>query len=438
MHRYFTGLLFLMIMSGSSLHAQAFSPYSRFGLGYMPLDIMSATRAMGDISAGYSSSFHINHANPASYADLGLTTFEVGANTDAGTINTKDSVYNGVNGSVSHVAIGIPLIRGKWGMSFGLLPFSFVNYNFTNSQGDTNQVYSGKGSLYQVYLGTAYKIKDFSIGINAGYLFGNVNYSRGYVFSDSIQAYNIQNLSTTRVNGFIYNIGLQYRKRILKKTPQNALKSDVFFTIGAQGTTNVKLNTRVSSMWQRYTGTDPQVVIDTPLNYADKIGKITLPFNFSTGFTIGNENWWLVGADFKYSGWSQFSNYQSALPPGDNWSFGNSWRAMIGAGIVPDYDSKKFFSRIQYKVGGYYGKSELIYRASADAAGTHLSEYGATFGVSVPILINPIYREAAHFHFSADIGARTPGISGLISENYYRFNFGFTLNNVWFIKRKFD
>jgi hypothetical protein len=328
-------------------------------------------------------------------------------------------------------------------MSFGLLPYSFINYNFTTSQGDTNQVYTGKGSLYQAYIGAAYKIKEFSFGINGSYIFGNVDYSRGYVFSDSITAYNIQNLSTTRVYGFAYNIGVQYRKRIMKKTQQNALKNDVFFTVGAQGTTNVKLNTRVSSSWQRYTGTDPQVVIDTPLNYADRTGKITLPYNFTVGFTVGNENWWLVGADFRYNGWSQFSNYQEALPMRPDlstpyWGFGDSWRTSIGAGIVPDYDSKKFFSRIQYKIGGYYGKSELQYHPSATAAGLSLSEYGGTLGLSIPILISGIYREAAHFHFSADIGARSPADKTLISESYYRFNFGFTLNNVWFVKRKFD
>jgi hypothetical protein len=229
----------------------------------------------------------------------------------------------------------------------------------------------------------------------------------------------------------------------MKKTTQNALKNDVFVTFGAQGATNIKLNTRVSSQWQRYTGTDPAVIIDTPLNYADRNGKITIPYNWSAGFSVGNENWWLVGLDFKYTGWSQFSNYDQALPtrPDLNtayWSFGDSWRASVGAGIVPDIDSKKFFSRIQYKVGGYYGQSELMYHPTPTASGQHLSEYGGTLGLSIPILFAGIYREAAHFHFAADIGARTPADKTLISESYYRFNFGFTLNNVWFVKRKFD
>ena len=164
-----------------------------------------------------------------------------------------------------------------------------------------------------------------------------------------------------------------------------------------------------------------------------------MPYNYSVGFTVGNENWWLVGADFKYTGWSQFRNYQSALPTGDNWSYGDSWRASVGFGIVPDYDSRKnYFSRVQYKIGGYYEQNELEYHATPGGPGTYLTDYGATVGLSLPVVISGLYREAAHFHFAADIGTYTPGVKDLITTTYYRFNFGFTLSNVWFVKRKFD
>jgi hypothetical protein len=232
----------------------------------------------------------------------------------------------------------------------------------------------------------------------------------------------------------------------MHKTTQNTLKSDVFFTIGAQGTSNVNLNTRLSSMWERYAGSGNETVtvIDTPLNYADRIGKIRMPYDVSLGFTVGNENWWLVGADFKYTGWSQFSNPDAALPlqlsqDGPYWSYGDSWRASAGFGFVPDYDNAhNYFSRIQYKVGGYYSISELQYHASATAPGQHLYDYGATLGFSAPLIFSGLYREAAHFHFSANIGSYGPNNKELIATTYYRFNFGFTLSNVWFVKRKFD
>ena len=309
MRRYFTGIIFLaLLFTARESLSQGFSPYSRYGLGYLPSDVFSSTRAMGGIATGYSSAFHINHTNPASYADIAITTFEVGVNVDAATVHTKDSAYNGVNGTVSHVAIGVPLIRNKWGLSFGLLPYSFLNYDFANKDVDTSKVYTGKGSLYQLYVGTAYRIKDFSIGINGGYVFGKLDYTKGFAFTDSIGAYNVQNATSLKVGGFVYNIGIQYKKRVLKKSPQNSLKSDIFITAGAQGTTSVRLNARTSSQWQRYINlSDVPTVIDTPLSYAEQKGKVTIPYNFSLGLTAGNENWWLVGIDFKYAGWSRFA-----------------------------------------------------------------------------------------------------------------------------------
>jgi hypothetical protein len=312
-------------------------------------------------------------------------------------------------------------------MSFGLLPYSFVNYNFANTDVDTSKVYTGNGSLYQLYVGAGYKVKGFSIGFNAGYIFGKLDYTKGFAFTDSIGAYNVQNATSLRVNGFNYNVGIQYKTRIRKKSSQNTLKSDVFFTVGAQGATNVKLNSSTSSMWERYINVaDVPTTIDTPLNYAQQKNKVTLPYNFSVGTMVGNENWWSVGLDFKYAGWSKFEDYL-----GNN-GLANSWKLMVGGGIVPNYDSKKFLERIQYKIGGYYGKSEVVYQ------NIQLSEYGGTFGLSVPIVFGGLFREAARFHFSADIGERSPGDKNLISESYYHFNFGFTLNNVWFQKRKFD
>lgn len=428
MRSFFSGLVLWILLTGPLAgFSQAFSPYSRYGLGYLHSDALSSTKGMAGITTGYSSPMFINYSNPASYSEISVTTFEVGANADALTVRTQDSSYNGVNGSVNHIALGVPILKGRCGLSFGLLPFSHLNYDFAVTDADTSKVYSGKGSLYHVYVGAAYQIKGFSFGFNVGYLFGGLDYTKGFAFTDSISAYNVHNISTLNVGGFKYNVGVQYKKRILKKGSQNGLKTDLFVTAGAQGSTSVKLGSTLSSLWQRsLSAGEVTAIIDTPLTVTNKKGNITLPYNFSVGATVGNENWWLVGFDFRYAGWSNFRYDLNTHPLGD------SWRLAFGASITPNYDSKKFFPHIQYKAGGYYGKSEIIYN------GQQLSEYGGTLGISVPIFFGALYREAAKFHFAADIGSRSPADKTLISENYYRFNFGFTLNNVWFQKRKFD
>lgn len=428
MRKFFVLVLFLLLLVSNQLSAQATSPYSRFGLGSIRSDVFSTNQAMGGISAGYSSTLGINHANPASYSEIAWTTFEVGANLNGNTLRSKDSSYNAFSGGVNHLAIGTPILRGKMGLSFGLLPFSNVNYNFVQTFTDTTKFNSGKGSLYQFYIGTAYKWKGLSLGINVGYVFGKLDYTKGFEFTDTLGLLNVRNASAMRVNGFIYNIGLQYKTRIKKRTNENGLRSDINFTAGVYGASAVKLTTTTDAYWQRYyyQNQNAVTVLDEPDSSVNKKGKINLPMYFGAGFTIGNETWWIAGVDFRYQNWKKYTT------PLNNGSLGDSWRISLGAGIVPNIESKSFLSRVQYKLGGYYGKSEIVY------AGNHLSEFGGTLGLSIPVKFNPIYREAARFNLTAEIGSRAPADKNLIRENYYRITFGFTLNNQWFIRRKFD
>ncbi len=386
---------------------------------------------MGEISAGYRSAVGLNPQNPASYSELSLTTFEGGANIDATTMTTRDSVYKGTYGTLNHIAVGIPLKRDRWGLSLGLLPFATTNYQFQLQNVDTFNEYNGKGSLYKLYLGSAYRIGDFSIGFNVGYLFGKQQYYKGYTFTDSLEALNVRNNTSMNVNGFLYNLGIQYKKRIIKHTEANRLKTDIFFTAGAYGNSGVTANAKVNALWERYyTSPSTGVVypVDTPLSAAEVQGKVRMPSQFGVGFTVGNENWWIVGADFKFSQWSKFSS------PVSYGSVGDSWRFALGAGITPDYTGK-FVKRISYKAGFYAGKSEVRVNNAP------LSEYGGTFGLILPFVFGRDRVNTNDFFqlfLMGDIGTRVPNSTAFIKETYYRFTIGLSFNSLWFQKRRFD
>ena len=66
-------------------------------------------------------------------------------------------------------------------MSFGLRPVTKINYKIEKNERLTgidslNTLYEGSGGANQAFIGTG-KIKNFSIGINAGYMFGSKDYS---------------------------------------------------------------------------------------------------------------------------------------------------------------------------------------------------------------------------------------------------------------------
>src|SRR5690606_35576094 len=106
---------------------------------------------------------------------------------------------------------------------------------------------------------------------------------------------------------------------------------------------------------------------------ADQKGKMALPYKDGAGFTIGNENWWIVSADFKYTHWSSFSSDLN------NGSLTDSWRFSFGAGITPDFLGK-FLKRINYKVGVYVEQPEVY------ALSSSMKAYGGTFGITLPFL----------------------------------------------------
>lgn len=442
LHRLFTNRLFsALLLSGCyiSVFSQAASPYSRYGLGFLRTPVFSSNKGMGEVAAPYAGALSINYANPASYASMLRTTIEVGANFNEVTLRTRnDSVYNTGNGGLNHLALAFVPKPDKWAVSIGLLPYSNINYNFVQNFNDSalgayRYVYTGSGSLYQVYAGGAYKIKSrinerdqFSIGVNLGYIFGKLRYQKFITFPDTALAYSASNLTDINYKGFNYTIGLQYSRKIYHSQTAPDERTDIYMTIGATASGGIDLNTKLNNYWARVNFTPTSsTLIDTTEATFDQKGKATMPVNMSAGVMFGNERFWMLGADFRYSNWSRFSS------PLNNDQLGDSWRVNMGFQITPSYVDRKYFNRVQYRLGGYYGNSEVLYQ------GTNMREAGGTVGFGFPFRLFP--RSSTMLNIAADLGTRNHSNQNAISETYYRFTFGLVLNDAdWFRKRRFD
>jgi len=416
-----------LLFAASDIHAQAASPYSRFGLGAMRSNVFSANRAMGDLSAPYYSAVHINYANPASYASLLRTTIEAGAMLDGASVSTKDSTYHALNGGVSHFAIAFVPKPDRFAITLGLVPVSNLNYTFIQNFNDTTigafrEVFAGKGSVYNAFLGGAYKVKGFSVGANLGYTFGRLDYQKTITFPDSVEAYITRNITNMNVKGFSYTVGVQYQNRIYHNTDQIDPRTDIFVTVGATAAGGVPLVSRTDNYWDRlnYNSSVGFTTVDTVLATFDQKGTVKMPMHFSGGIMFGNEKFWMVGTDFKYNTWSSFSS------PLRNDQLSNNWKWSIGFQFIPRYDDRKYLNKIQYRAGFYYGTSELNFR------GQQLNELAATVGLGFP------FKNLGRLNLSGQFGSRGTDNKLTIRENFYRITFGLVLNDIWFIKRKFD
>ena len=74
----------------------------------------------------------------------------------------------------------------------------------------------------------------------------------------------------------------------------------------------------------------------------------------------------------------------------------------------------------------------IIYVIKNFFKGNNLYEAGGTLGLGFPL------KNIAHINLSADLGTRGGNDNFVIRESIYRIYFGFVLNDLWFMKRKFD
>ncbi|MEI6312245.1 MAG: hypothetical protein WCP57_08310 [Bacteroidota bacterium] len=422
-------ITFCMVLASYNVMAQASSPYNRYGLGSLNNQATTSNRSLGGVSAAYSNMFNINSQNPASHADLFLTTFEIGADGEHVSIQSKDSLYKSGTSSLSHISLGFPVKLGKWGAALTFKPYSSVNYAFDRKIIDTNlgnynEFYTGSGKLYNFSLGNGVRFKNLYIGANIGFVFGKIDYAKNIIFTDDTKALNTRFANSNSIRGITYNLGLMYKVKLYPKAKDK--KSNYLLTLGAYGSSSTKPIIKSTKHWERFDITSNGIVpVDTISSYIKEKGYITIPANFAVGATIQNGEKWLISADIKYTLWK---NYKSTL---DNFSMNNNLRCSVGLEYSPDKDAnRKFFKYISYRIGGYGGTSELVVK------GVQLSEAGVTIGLGIPVRSKGVQYSMANLGF--EYGTRGTTSSNLYRESYYRFSLGIVFNDRWFIKRRFD
>ena len=109
----------------------------------------------------------------------------------------------------------------------------------------------------------------------------------------------------------------------------------------------------------------------------------------------------------------------------------------MGIQYVPNKNAGKgesYFKKIFYRAGFRYTDTYL------DLRNTALKDYTITFGAGFPlrkIKVGETYSQSI-VNVGIELGQRGTTDNQLIRERYMRVVVGFTLNDRWFIKRKYD
>lgn len=198
------------------------SPYSRYGIGEIFNPSSTRNFAMGNLGIGTFDGTTINRINPASYADLRLTTLDFsgfGVYTQQ-----KSNVGEQSLGTAGfhNVSLGFANKKG-FGIVAGLAPYSSTGYNVVLQDSifaDTaykaySTTYSANGGLNQLYFGAGVRFfRHLNLGVNLSFAFGATNFLTTTNFADTrLLPVNIDKRVT--LNGIIPQFGVQYGDTLL-------------------------------------------------------------------------------------------------------------------------------------------------------------------------------------------------------------------------------
>ncbi|MCA6446380.1 MAG: hypothetical protein IM562_04395, partial [Chitinophagaceae bacterium] len=111
----------------------------------------------------------------------------------------------------------------------------------------------------------------------------------------------------------------------------------------------------------------------------------------------------------------------------------NSWMLKLGAQISPNpIASNNYLRSINYRIGFNYGQDYI------NADGKGLKVFAVSLGAGLPIRKWRAYEtQYTTMQTALQIGKRGSA-SNNITETYIQFSVGFSLSDIWFIKRRYD
>lgn len=394
------------------------SPYSFVGFGETNFRGNHLNRAMGGIDV-YIDSIHPNINNPASYGKLKATTYSVGVNYRSNILANNSDTQKVTTSAIDYIGVSVPTKR--FGFGFGILPFSSVGY-LLEEISQTNQInainrFTGEGGINNAFLNIGFKaMKGLNIGFSANYGFGDITYRKTQVIDG------IENGTYLESNSSLS--GIKFKASVNVIIPINELEFHGLLSFSPES---------------ELTSQNIQIVYTRSLLNGDQLGdfeetdltkdgldvtKFRLPTTISLGIGIGIDKKWFFGGQYSKINNSRFINEfvdQSSI------GYENISRIGFGGFYIPEFSSiTSYWKRIVYRVGfRSEGKGYLINNQS-------IKENGITFGLGLPMA------GLSNTNITFETGKLGTKNNNLIEENYWAIRLGFSLNDIWFIKRKYN
>ena len=404
------------------------SPYSQYGLGLLNEQSSGFNRGMNGLGLGFREHNQVNYLNPASYSAIDSLTFifDAGLSGQLTNFSENGQRINAKNADFEYAVAGFRVFKHV-GVSFGIVPFTNVGYNYSISDfldGDRNttytNTYNGSGGIHQVYVGAGWEfVKGLSVGANIAYLWGDIDRSVVNSYSDGY----INTLSkyyTATVSNYKLDIGLQYSFNLNKK---NALAVGLTYGLGH------KLNADPTCM---VISTNSNTGVADTTSFTVNNG-FELPTSYGAGLMWNHNNKLKVGADFTLQKWGgikypvyRIINDEQSYELTDDY-YSDRYKVTFGGEFCNNEMSRSFFDRVRFRAGVSYATS--YYKINGLDGPDEIS---ASIGFGIPII--NAYNNRSVLNVSGQWVHSSA--KGMLTENTFRINVGITFNERWFMKWK--
>ncbi|MEC8402514.1 MAG: hypothetical protein VXZ22_01915 [Bacteroidota bacterium] len=409
------------LLTGSFIFSQTgtTSPYSYAGLGEVNFRGTHVNRFMGGLEI-YNDSIHANLSNPSSYAKLKLTNYTLGLNyrinNMIGANETKSIASAGLN------YIGVAMPTKYFGFGFGIIPYTSVGYKLSylenvNDNENILNLFEGEGGINKTFFSIGFRpLKFLSLGVTLNYNFGKIRYETG-IFQDQVTLGTVlENISS--ISGLDLKLSTQLEIPI-----KDALELQAMLSYTPEAnliSTNSRFYNTRSFLSTNNFGENVEISL---IDFGLKRTNITIPDIISFGFGVGKERKWFAGVQYTMNAMQNFSHEFISLP---NVGYENAYQFSLGGFYIPDYSSiTSYWKRIVFRMGFRHELTGILINNFG------LKETGVNFGFGLPLA------GFSNTNIGFEYASRVAD-SKTYKENFWSFRIGFSLNDKWFIKRKYN
>ena len=401
------------------------SPYSQFGIGALSDQSQSMSRGMNGVGYGLRQGNIVNTLNPASYSGVDSLTmlFDMGV---SGQFTHYEEGKLRRNASLASFEYVVGSFRA-WknvGVSFGLLPYSSVGYEYATSSRDQNlgqltESFTGSGGLHEVFLGFGWRLmKPLSIGVNAGYLWGSID--RSVLPDADATANSLRKNYSTSVSNYKLDIGAQWVQPIGRF---DRLTLGAVVGLGHNLKNDAEMT--IVSTNQLSNSSDT-----TALKLTD---AFELPMSFGVGAAYQHAGKLTLAADFTLDKWGDvkfptFTGNEYKLQSG---LLKDRMKINVGLDWLPNPSQMggRFLEHVHYRLGAGYATPYYYINGKEGP-----KELSVSAGFGIPIVNMHNNRSVLNISGQWVRSSATD----FLTENHFRINIGVTFNERWFMKWKVD